>query len=76
MASNELKQESVWQEQKLSVCMCVSLVWNNIASPGIYFVEHKRIKLKLHMSQLQQLKLASWLHLDFFLMMNHNNMIV
>lgn len=45
--------------------MCVSLVWNNIASPGIYFAEHKRIKAVTHVAAAA-VKLASWLHLDFF----------
>lgn len=73
----EVKQESVWQGQDLSVCecMCVSLVWNNIASPGIYFVEHKRIKAVTHVTAAAVktgLLALPWL----FLMMNYNNTIV
>ncbi len=67
----EVKQESVWQGQELSVCewMCVSLVWNNIASPGIYFAEHKRIKAVTHVTAAAVktgLLALPWL----FLMMN------
>lgn len=71
----EVKQERVWQGPELSasvwVCACVTLVWNNIASPGIYLAEHERIKAVIHVAAAavkNGLLAPPWL----FLMTNYN----
>lgn len=57
-------------------CVSLALVWNNIASPGIYFVEHKRIKAVTHVRAAAVKTGLLAPPGNFFLMMNYNNMIV
>lgn len=53
---------------------CVWPVWNNIASPGIYFLEYKHIKAVKHVTAAA-LKTGFLAPCWLFLMINYNNMI-
>lgn len=53
----------------------VLLVWDNIASPGIYFAEHKHIKAVTHVPPAA-VKTGLLAAPRLFLMMNCNYMVV
>lgn len=56
------KKLRVQQEQRLSMSYWYETTLHHLAS----ILQNTSILRQLHMSHLQQLKPASWLHLDFF----------